>query len=171
MIQKITKNLIMVCGIPGSGKSTWIKEEIAKQSHFSIAISRDQVRFSMVAEDEEYFSKEKEVFKEFIRQIKTALHDNLVENVFVDATNLNPHSRTKVLRALGKDIKDINMYAVAFVIPTEIALERNSHRTGREFVPEQAILNMKSSYEFPSFEEGFKEIYLIDSENNMTVRC
>lgn len=58
------KKIYLLCGIPGSGKSTWAKNHLDDNS---IWISRDLIRFSMVSEEEEYFSKEKEVFKEFIK--------------------------------------------------------------------------------------------------------
>lgn len=62
--------LHIVMGIPGSGKSTWIENHLYESS---VRISRDEVRFSMVSEEEEYFSKEKAVFKEFIYRINECL--------------------------------------------------------------------------------------------------
>ena len=41
------KKLIMVTGIPGSGKSTWIKNEMSNRID-SIHISRDIIRFSLI---------------------------------------------------------------------------------------------------------------------------
>ena len=58
--------LYLMCGIPGSGKSTWIKQNKIESD---AVISRDVVRFSLVKEHEEYFSKETEVFYTFIDQI------------------------------------------------------------------------------------------------------
>ena len=55
-------NLFIMMGAPGAGKSTFIKN---LKGESGIPISRDQIRFSMVKEDEPYFSKEKEVYKEF----------------------------------------------------------------------------------------------------------
>ena len=64
------KRIYLLCGIPGSGKSTWAKSQLDNKS---IWISRDQIRFSMVSESGEYFSKEKEVFRESIKEINLAI--------------------------------------------------------------------------------------------------
>ena len=86
--------LYIVMGTPGSGKSTWIQNHLDEHS---VWVSRDDVRFSMVAEDEEYFSKEKQVFKEYTRRINNALENGY--DVFADATHLNKASRNKLLTA------------------------------------------------------------------------
>ena len=150
------KNLFVLVGVSGSGKSTLAKK-IAKELGASAKIiSRDEVRFSMVAEDEEYFSKENEVFKEFIRQIKESLNTN--QNTIVDATHLNCGSRTKLLRAIGADLEGAAIYAVVVLNDLEIILKQNRERKGRAYVPESVIKNMYATFEAPTLEEGFKEI-------------
>ena len=150
------KNLFVLVGVSGSGKSTLAKK-IAKELGASAKIiSRDEVRFSMVAEDEEYFSKEKEVFKEFIHQIKESLNTN--QNTIVDATHLNCGSRTKLLRAIGADLEGAAVYAVVVLNDLEIILKQNRERKGRAYVPESVIKNMYATFEAPTLEEGFKEI-------------
>lgn len=150
------KNLFVLVGVSGSGKSTLAKK-IAKELGASAKIiSRDEVRFSMVAEDEEYFSKENEVFKEFIHQIKESLNAN--QNTIVDATHLNCGSRTKLLRAIGADLEGAAVYAVVVLNDLEIILKQNRERKGRAYVPESVIKNMYATFEAPTLEEGFKEI-------------
>ena len=73
------KKIYLLCGCPGSGKSTYAKAHIDDKTAW---ISRDKVRFSMVSEDEEYFSKEKEVFNTFIKEIKKAIKNDLIENIY-----------------------------------------------------------------------------------------
>ena len=147
-------------GIPGSGKSTFIKNKINKIKGSYAVVSRDEIRFKMVAEDEPYFSKEKAVFNEFISEIKASLKDNDV--TFVDATHINECSRGKLLRALGTSLKDINVIALVIKVPVELAIARNNLREGRSIVPETAIRNMYSQFSLPSFNEGFDKIYIYE---------
>lgn len=150
------KNLFVLVGVSGSGKSTLAKEMAEELGASAKIISRDEIRFSMVAEDEEYFSKENEVFKEFIRQIKESLNTN--QNTIVDATHLNCGSRTKLLRAIGNDLEGATVSAVVVLNDLETILKQNDEREGRAVVPHSVIRRMYTTFEAPTLEEGFKEI-------------
>ena len=151
-------DLYMLCGIPGSGKSTWVKKYLDK---FDKHISRDEIRFSMVAEDEEYFSKETEVFKEYCSQITENLNKGY--NVFADATHINKGSRKKLLDNIsGFD----NVFCIVIQNPLETTLKRNENRSGtRGYVPKSVIRRMHYQFEFPTHKEGFKIIYRIVSDD------
>ena len=86
--------LYLLMGAPGSGKSTWIKNHLSLTDKY---VSRDEVRFSMVSEGEEYFSKENQVFKEYVKRINEGLENY---DVFADATHITAASRNKLLRAI-----------------------------------------------------------------------
>lgn len=155
----VKSKLYLMCGIPGSGKSTYLKTRFSQSSRL---ISRDEIRFSMVNEDEEYFSKEKAVYAEFIRQIKEALETNT--EVFADATHLNEISRTKTLQSLGESLKDVEVNVIWIKVPLETALVQNENRKGtRSYVPRGAIRRMFSQLTMPTKEEGFDHIYIVEN--------
>lgn len=151
--------LFVMCGIPGSGKSTWAKQFLSHAEY----VSRDEIRFSLVKEDEEYFSKEDEVFETFIKTISNHLMNG--KDVVADATHINEGSRRKLLKEIsGAD----EVAAVVLDIPYVIALERNEQRKDtRAYVPRGVIRRMWSQSSFPTFDEGFNEIYRIDKNNNL----
>ncbi len=155
-----SKRVWLLSGIPGSGKSTWIKQQIAEKGGFWA--SRDAVRFSMVSEDEPYFERETEVFNAWIGQICDALDNPLIEDIYVDATHLNDRSREKTLSRLPKE--NINKITnIVFMVPIETCLERNAMRTGRAVVPDEVILNMAKFFKMP---KKYSTL-IVDAEGNI----
>lgn len=154
------RKLYLMMGCAGSGKSTYLKTRFSQRP--LAVISRDEIRFSMVKEDEEYFSRENEVYAEFIQQIKDALDFNA--EVFADATHLNERSRAKTLRALGESIKDVEVNIIWVRVPLETALIQNENRIGtRSYVPKSVIYRMHSQLTKPTKEEGFDHIYIFEN--------
>lgn len=145
-------------GIPqlGSGKTTYAKKFIGE---YDIYVSRDEVRFSLVAEDEPYFSKEDEVLKTFISKVDDGL-TKAGRYVVADATHLNSGSRAKLLRNLHN--KPDNIYVIYIAVPLEVALERNAQRSGRALVPETSIRNMFQAISLPKKEEGIDMVLWLD---------
>ena len=153
-------NLYLMCGLPGSGKSTFLK----RHAHLynAIIVSRDKIRFSIVKLDEEYFSHEDEVLEQFWKEINTALKNN--KDVFVDQTSLTPKSRKWLL-------EHVEGYTHANLIwideTLETCLKRNELRAGtRAYVPRKVICRMNSQFVEPSLSEGFYRIYHYNSKED-----
>ena len=154
--------IIILAGIPGSGKSTYAKANMCPA--FDEYVSRDEVRFSIVREDEEYFSHEGEVFNTFIKRIVKHLKSGAT--VWVDATHLTKASRLKLLRAIPIKLDRIEL--VWMNTPCELALERNENRQGtRAYVPPSVIKRMFYQMEPPEFREDqfyYSKIYEVSPE-------
>ncbi len=149
-------NLYIMIGCPGSGKSTWADKMISDNPDTEW-ISRDMIRFLLVDENEPYFLKEKEVFKEFIKEINNGL--SLGRNVIADATHINPNSRTKLFKALNIDKTKTRVIAVVMRTPLKECIRRNELRKGtRSYVPEDVVRRMYSNLQTPSFDE-YKNIF------------
>lgn len=146
--------LYIYCGIPGSGKSYYAKKAQPKVHY----ISRDEIRFNMVEEDEEYFSKEKAVFKLFSASIAKVLEKG--RDVIADATHISKASRAKLIRAIDTHFSDYEIVLVVFDTPFEVCCERNAAREGRARVPDEVMRRFANGWEFPEMEEDarIKEI-------------
>lgn len=153
----MSKEIHIMVGIPASGKSTWVKEQCEKRKKIHngfLVISRDQVRYNMLAANDEYFSKEKEVFAEFTDLIKIAALSRSYQNIYVDATHINAKSRAKLIRAIaGISYEGYDLVFECFQTPLVTCLKRNSQREGREKVPDSAIEKMFNDLTFPSDSE------------------
>ena len=136
-----------MCGPAGSGKTTWVREHATPG--ISAHISRDRIRFSMVKENEYYFSKEDNVYAEFCGEIHDALHCPWVEEVYADATHLTKKAREKLIKNIRVPLETLDIIAVAVKPSVEQCLAQNAQRSGRELVPEKVIVNMFSSFEDP----------------------
>ena len=161
------KKMIIMVGIPASGKSYWLNTHKQYFAKTNSIISRDEIRFSLVKEDEPYFSKEPEVYQKFIDQIKVSLSIN--EETYVDATHINERSRAKLFRSLGSALKNVEVHAIVFKVPLKVALNRNSQREGRCRVPDEAIKRMYSQFEVPTIDEGFDGISIWGREDGTVV--
>ena len=147
--------MYVMIGAPGCGKSYYIKQHLKDNE---IVISRDAIRFNILKDTDAYFSKEKQVYNEFIKQINAAIADD--RDFYVDQTSLNRGARAKLFSHLER--KPNKIIAIYMNTPLEKILYQNSLRTGRALVPEDAVINMFNSIEKPTKAEGFDEIWEVE---------
>lgn len=157
------KNLYMLVGIPGSGKSTFVRNHLTA---FDWYVSRDNIRFDLVKEDEPYFSKEKEVLKTYIKEINRGLQ--LGYDVYADATHCNRWARNNILSKITDKVD--NVCAIVMKTSLETALMRNQTRDGRLRVPEDQIRKMYNGFQMPEFEEGFDIIYIVEGGKDIVIK-
>lgn len=158
--------LIILSGIPGTGKSTFAKNRLIQYSNY---ISRDEIRFNLLRAGEDYFAHERQVWTEYVARIADLLNEG--KDVIADSTNLSKKSRKKLLNDLDLFVnKDFTIEIYSFKVPIEVALARNAQREGRARVPDDALRKMEKSFIFPSYEEDNRIQVIFEVDENERVR-
>lgn len=141
--------IILLCGIPASGKSTWIRN--IPDNNYRILSTDKWLENKSKQLNKNYI----EVFNEYIGEAledfieKLYLYTELRENIIVDQTNYNIHSRYKKLKLCEL----YNKIAVYFEVSLGEAITRNCNR-GRA-VPRAVLERYYNDYVRPTLEEGF----------------
>jgi predicted kinase len=152
---------IQLIGVPGSGKSTWIKKQIWALG--LTVVSTDPFVEDYARSQGKTYT---EVFEEYmpmaielmINQVIHAREHN--HTIIWDQTSTTVASRLKKFKMLP----DYEHIAVVFKTPDSEELQRRlSNRPGK-IIPEDVVNNMIKNFEEPSFYEGFTII--MDSEHN-----
>ena len=126
----------IMSGVSGCGKSTWARKFTAEHGNV-VHVSRDEIRFSLLADDEDYFAREDDAVAIFYSEINKALaagHD-----VIADATHISERALRETMRRIDIDCDKV---LVSFDTPLDTCIVRNAHRDGRARVPERVIRNM-----------------------------
>ena len=147
--------VIMLVGLPGSGKTTWAKENLP---HF-IRISTDDHVMQKCRETGMYYQKGIQIFyEEADRLARQALSSAIErgENVVIDQANLTRNSREKKLANFPDTYTRI---ACFFDTPFDLLLERNEARqqAGEHYVPALALYQLAENLESP-YEPAFDEV-------------
>ena len=160
----MTKDIYILVGPPGSGKSTWIEKEF--QDECSV-VSTDNI-IQAVADDEG--KTYNEVFSTFIKAAEPMMWsdfdiyvDGGYDPIVVDRTNMSIKSRARFFDRLKKFHKnhDYQIHAVVFPKPEDAEYERRLNRPGKT-IPREVINSMLASFQMPTKEEGFTTVTIIE---------
>lgn len=146
--------LILLAGIPGSGKTTYAKNYIKKNG--GIHLSSDLIRKELYG-DESVQGDPNEVFTLMQRRAIEALENGI--SVIYDATNITRKDRSGIISACPKFVK-IECYIIW--APIETCIERDASR--ERTVGEHVIDRMVKRFQVPFYDEGIHEIKIIKSD-------
>jgi predicted kinase len=158
----MTPECVMLCGIPTSGKSTYVNK-LKKLDYWKDAV---------VLSTDNYIEKQaqrcgltyNQIFDDVIdnatRELELELNmaKDKGKNIIWDQTNLSVKTRRKKLAKLP------SFYArgvIYFTVSLEDALERNKHREGK-FIPESILKRMWHQFEIPTRNEDFDYVEKVE---------
>ena len=145
-------------GVPGSGKSTWIRQNLAGSDY--VVVSSDDIIDKIAAEQGINYSQAFDAnigfaSGEMKRIFADAIKNN--KNIVWDQTNVSKKKRRSILTQVPS-----NYYKIAVVFETDDKevyrrLKDRAEKTGKN-IPDHVIKSMYASWQAPSLDEGFDEI-------------
>ena len=171
--------LVMLIGLPGSGKTAFYNntkflEFEEKETYWIVPLSSDVMveavaRVLDMTYDGVWSDVKGVVGKAFDRVVERTFSDKghvshpwKGEMVIWDQTNLTKKSRAKKLAKVPETWEKVAVYVLT---PSEAEWTKRLQRPGKT-IPIEVIQQMTSSFEPPSLDEGFKEIWTYDSEKD-----
>lgn len=155
--------LIMLIGLPGSGKSTYAKMLLEKEPNIKYC-SSDETR-KLIYGDEAIQGDPNKVFRTLHNNVKKHLNEGF--DVIYDATNVTRKSRKNII----SEVKHIAEIAAHIVwAPYEDCIRRDTERS--RTVGVEVIKKFLYRWQSPYYDEGFKSIKLIrncDDEWDYTI--
>jgi predicted kinase len=158
--------LIMMCGIPCSGKSTYIRNGVEGSSVLSeyVILSTDSYIEEYARTNNKTYN---EVFDDVIDEATKRMYQDLDlaiqrgKSIIWDQTNVSRKSRIKKLKKIPEEYTKT---AVVLPITLEEALIRNSQRANK-FIPRSVLHRMYHQFEIPTEDEGFDVIMTHDGSH------
>lgn len=155
-----TPKLVMLIGLPGCGKSTYLRDrEVDGNTHY--IASTDNIITELCEENGLTYDQG---FKRFIKVAEKRMKEEIAEavendvSIFWDQTNLTVKSRKKKLAMIpDKYFKE----AVYFQIDEDELRHRLHRRAVQEgkSIPEGILCSMMGNFEVPTLDEGFDVVH------------
>ena len=155
-MEKKQNTLYMLIGVPGSGKSTWLDNQIWIKDIPIISTDRF-IDAQAKLEGKTY----NQVFHDYIK-IATKLLENQVliiqannKDAIWDQTNVSVKTR----KAKLEKFSGYRKIAVFFPTPEAEELKRRLDSRDGKYIPENVMKSMIKNLEMPTLEEGFDEVW------------
>lgn len=148
--------LILLCGIPGSGK-TFYAEKIKDSYSYIVHLSSDAIRKELYG-DESIQGNPSEVFS--LMQNRAIEFLNNGYDVIYDATNITRKDRASII---AKCPKFARIKCHIIWAPIETCIERDAVR--ERTVGKEVIDRMLKRFQMPYYDEGIDEIEIIKPDN------
>ena len=155
-------DIIVVCGLPGSGKSHF-SQRFFKDSGRK-RVNRKEIRrllFEMTSFggkwQEDFFNEEEE---HLVGHVERRIIEHLLKSdhkLLIDNTNVSRSSRDQYLKMAQTAKKSIGVIFID--TPMKKCLERN--RASTDPTPERVISNLSAAVDIPEKSEGYREAIIV----------
>ena len=152
--------LYVLVGVPGSGKTTWASEQ--EWAGNCAYVSTDRYVEEFAKNMGKTYS---EVFEEVMPEcVNLMIGDAVVaresgRDIIWDQTSTTVASRKRKFNMLP------DYYAIAVVFgtpePAELVMRLENRYDSGKIIPDQVVQDMINNFEYPTKEEGFKEIWYV----------
>lgn len=164
--------IIVMTGLPGSGKDTWIKNFIKSERGSTYNVVSTDMYLEQIAEEEGLTYNEvfEDRFKDAEKRMNAAVQKYIMEDedVIWNQTNLGLKKRAKILNTFKKYD---NKFCISIIIDEEVHRQRLDARALSEgkTISESVIRNMIKDRVEPSTEEGFDSVMVLDTSGESPV--
>ena len=158
-------DMLLVCGLPGSGKSYFARKYFAKSGRKRV--NRKEVMktlYEMTTFNDKWSEDKFDLVDENLaKHIEKKIIEHLFqlgEPLLIDNMSISAASRQEYITMAARNKKTIS----AIFVNTDLAtcLKMNRNRDPEYVVPEAIISNLVAKIEYPDRKEGFKDVLVID---------
>lgn len=152
---------VLLVGLPAAGKSTY-RERLVSELDNPVVVSTDDLIESYAQSvgktyNEVFHSYAKTAEKTFFNSFDSAVKEG--RDIIVDRTNLSVKSRKRFLDKL----REYEVDAFVIQIPNSDEWNRRLNSRPGKNIPQNVIETMMSSFQMPTLEEGFSNVFVIES--------
>lgn len=158
--------VIILCGLPASGKSTFAKALVAAQSKFFIRVNRDEMRGK--GEVDRALSDALRPCLKLMNQGGNRKPIAMSQCIVIDNCHVTATKRREWMDAVHR----LPTWCVYFDRPVEVCKQRISQRKDHPTIPAgpaglPIIDSMLRQWQTPTVEEGFLQVHRIQSDEEM----
>jgi predicted kinase len=145
---------LILCGVPTSGKSTFVNNNPGYTVISSDNIIENYAKLKNKTYNEIFHDYIDTAIELMLGELKQATLNN--KNIICDQTHLTSKVRKRKLRFIPKHYKKLAIY---FEISREEMFSRNLNKDRTKIVPDHVLSSMHGSYTRPCISEGFSEVH------------
>ena len=102
------KTVTILCGIPGSGKSTWVQKDLVNQEGSFVVLNADSIRNELYG-DERIQGNGRTVFQILYDRFRRALVNEKMPAIYIDNTSTTKKSRKEIFSLIEKYCPECNI--------------------------------------------------------------